>query len=289
MRSRREAEHADGFLLLNARSGLGSRIRLTASEMLSSLIAFFVPPDLAPASAAVLIAMSFVTLAMTGALGLGGGVLMLTIMAQLLSPTVLIPVHGFVQVGSNFGRAVLMRREIARPLVPYFVGGSLLGVAIGAQIVVAMPRGVLLLLLGSFVLWSVWTPRLRPARLPAPWFTLVGLVSAFCSMFLGATGPLVAAFLVPDPLTRQQVVATHAAFMTLQHAFKVGAFTSLGFAFMPWVPMLALMIALGFLGTLLGRRLLERTPSARFALGFKLVLSVLAAKIIYDGLVAWPA
>lgn len=256
--------------------------------MLDALLAVLVPPDIGNASALTLVALSFVTSAMTGALGLGGGVLMLSVMAQLLPPAVLLPVHGVVQVGSNLGRAVLMRRDIARRLAPFFLAGSLAGVALGAQVVVSLPRSVLLGLLGSFILWSIWTPRLRPANLPPPWFTLVGLVSAFCTMFVGATGPLVAAFLVPDPLTRHQVVATHAAFMTIQHGLKVGAFTALGFAFLPWIPMLALMIVFGFLGTMLGRRLLERTPGPRFALAFKLVLSALALKIVHDGWRAWP-
>jgi uncharacterized protein len=256
--------------------------------MLDALIAFLVPPDLSPLSAAALVVLSFVTSALTGALGIGGGVLMLSVMAQLMPPAVLLPVHGVVQVGSNFGRAVLMRRDIARKLVPFFVAGSLVGVAVGAQIVVSLPRSILLVMLGTFILWSIWTPRLRPARLPAPWFALVGVVSAFCTMFVGATGPLVAAFLVPDPLTRHQVVATHAAFMTLQHGLKVGAFTALGFAFLPWIPMLALMIALGFLGTIVGRRLLDRNKDERFALGFKVVLTLLALKIVLDGLRAWP-
>lgn len=256
--------------------------------MLETLLAFLVPPDIDAASAAALVALSFVTSAMTGALGIGGGVLMLGVMAQLLPPAVLLPVHGVVQVGSNLGRAVLMRRDVAFRLVPFFVAGSLAGVAIGAQIVVSLPRAALLVVLGSFILWSIWTPRLRPANLPAPWFTVVGLASAFCTMFVGATGPLVAAFLVPDPLTRHQVVATHAAFMTMQHGLKVGAFTALGFAFLPWLPMLALMIGLGFLGTIVGRRLLDRTPGPRFAFGFKLMLSALALKIVYDGWRAWP-
>lgn len=256
--------------------------------MLDALIAFLVPPDLSPLSAAALVALSFVTSALTGALGIGGGVLMLSVMAQLMPPAVLLPVHGVVQVGSNFGRAVLMRRDIARRLVPFFVVGSLVGVTVGAQIVVALPRSLLLLMLGAFILWSIWTPKLRPARLPPPWFALVGLVSAFCTMFVGATGPLVAAFLVPDPLTRHQVVATHAAFMTLQHGLKVGAFTALGFAFLPWIPMLAMMIGLGFLGTMVGRKLLDRNKDERFAVGFKVVLTLLALKILYDGVRGWP-
>jgi uncharacterized membrane protein YfcA len=107
-------------------------------------------------------------------------------------------------------------------------------------------------------------------------------------MFLGSTGPLVAAFLVPDPLTRKQIVATHAGLMTIQHGLKVGAFAALGFALLPWMPMLALMIGLGFLGTIVGRALLDRMPEHRFAGAFKLVLSALALKILADGIALWP-
>ena len=251
--------------------------------MVPDILSLVVPPGVAPASALALLCLSFFTSALTGALGLGGGVMMLAAMTQMLPPAVLLPVHGVVQIGSNFGRSVLMRRDIARPLVLPFLLGSIAGVALGAQVVDLMPRPAMLVLLGAFVLWSVWSPKLRPARLPPRWFAAAGARSSFCTMFLGATGPLVASFLVPDPLSRQQVVATHAAFMTLQHGLKVLAFTALGFAFMPWLPMLALMIALGFLGTLTGRALLDRMPEHRFALAFKLVLTALALKILLDG------
>lgn len=48
-----------------------------------------------------------------------------------------------------------------------------------------------------------------------------------------------AAFLAPERLGRKDVVATHAACMTLQHALEVGAFTALGFTFLLWLPLLA--------------------------------------------------
>ena len=57
---------------------------------------------------------------------------------------------------------------------------------------------------------------------------------------------------------------------------------------LPWLPMLALMIGLGFLGTMLGRRLLDRVPEKRFATGFKLMLTALALKIVADGAGLWP-
>ena len=71
--------------------------------------------------------------------------------------------------------------------------------------------------------------------------------------------------------------------MTAQHGLKVAAFTALGFAFLPWLPLLAAMVALGFVGTMTGRQFLDRLPEASFARGFRLVLTLLALKLLYDG------
>lgn len=241
------------------------------------------PPGVEPWVAALLVGMSFVTSMLTGALGLGGGVMMLAMIAALLPPAVVIPVHGVVQIGSNLGRSVLMRRSIAKDLLWPFALGSIVGAGLGAWLVVELPVALLRTILGLFVLWSCWGKGLRPAKLPARWFALVGAATSFVTMFLGATGPFVAAFISPDRLTRHEVVATHAGCMTFQHSLKVAAFTALGFAFLPWLPMLALMIGLGFLGTMAGRRLLDRLPEARFKTGFRIVLTLLALKLLWDG------
>jgi uncharacterized membrane protein YfcA len=252
------------------------------SEALSAVLAVLVPPELSVGLALLLVALSFVTSALTGALGLGGGILMLAVLATFLAPATVIPVHGVVQIGSNLGRAALMRGSIARPLLVPFALGSLAGAGLGALVVTELPRGLLRLILALFVLWSCWGPGLRPARLPPRAFALVGAATSFVTMFIGATGAFVAAFLDPERLTRHQVVATHAACMTVQHGFKVAAFTALGFPFLPWLPLLALMIGLGFLGTLAGKRLLDRLPDAAFARAFRIVLTALALKLLWD-------
>lgn len=245
---------------------------------------FLLPPELGPGAALLLVGASFATSMLTGALGLGGGVMMLALLATLLPPLVVVPVHGVVQIGSNLGRAVLLRAEVAGALLLPFAAGSLSGVALGALVVTELPKPVLLLLLGLFVLWSAWSPRLRPHALPAPGFALVGAATSFVTMFLGATGPFVAAFLSPGRLGRKGVVATHAACMCVQHGLKVGAFTALGFAFLPWLPLALSMIGLGFLGTMVGTRLLDRLPERGFARAFRVVLTLLALKLVADGL-----
>ena len=240
------------------------------------------PPELSTAAALALIGISFLTSALTAAVGIGGGVAMLAVLASLTPPIVALPVHGVVQIGSNLGRAGLLRHFIRWDLVKPFALGSVLGVSAGAAVFVALPVAALQTLLAAFILYSVWAPKLKPAAIAARGFTVVGAVATFCTMFVGATGPLLAAFLSPERLKRHGVVATHAACMSVQHALKGIAFGVLGFNYWPWLALLAAMIASGFLGTLTGRRVLNRLPERAFAWGFRLVLTLLALRLLWS-------
>jgi len=252
-----------------------------------TLAVSLLPPDVSGLAAAGLVALALLTSALTAAAGIGGGLVLLGVMASFLPPVVVLPVHGVVQLGSNAGRAALMRQHIDGRIVLPFALGSVIGIVIGAKLFVALPTPILQAILGAFVLACVWLPTLKAARIPHWAFAIVGLVGSFCTMFVGATGPFVASFIRPERLERHAVVGTHATCMTLQHTLKVVAFGFLGFAFLPWVPLLAAMIGAGFVGTMLGRRLLDRLPHRVFQQVFKLILTVLALRLLYAAIVSW--
>lgn len=245
------------------------------------------PPDVSALAGIGLVALSLFTSALTAAAGIGGGLVLLSVMASFLPPVIVIPIHGVVQLGSNAGRAALLRQHIDRGILLPFALGSVLGIVLGAKLFVALPTPVLEIILGLFILACVWLPKLKASRIANRGFLLVGAVGSFVTMFVGATGPFVASFITPERLERHAVVATHATCMTVQHTLKVAAFGFLGFAFLPWVPLLAAMIAAGFLGTMLGKRLLDRLPHHVFARAFKIILTVLAARLLYAAASAW--
>lgn len=230
---------------------------------------------------------SFVGSFIAAALGLGGGMLVLAVMALVLPPTVLIPVHGVVQLGSNLGRAVLMARSVLYAVVPAFVIGSTLGAAIGARLVVALPLWLLLAVLGLFVLYGTWSPGFRSQQPGPRKFFAVGAVSSFVTMFVGATGPLIAPFVSAACQERRSVVSTHAALMSVQHGIKVLAFGLLGFAFGPYLPLLGGLLGFGLLGTYAGGRVLMRLPEHVFRLGLRLILTALALRLFYDSFIAF--
>jgi uncharacterized membrane protein YfcA len=250
-----------------------------------SLFAIVVPEGLDPWVALGLIAVSFAASLLTAALGIGGGLLMLAVMAGAVPPLVLIPVHGLVQLGSNLGRAVLFRQHVRRAIIGWFALGAVVGVSVGASVAISLPRPVLLALIGVFILVSTWAPSIGSRPVPERGFTLVGAATAFITMFVGATGPFLAPFLSAERLgNRQATIATFAACMSLKHALKVTAFAATGFAFAPWLPFAAAMIASGFAGTVVGRAVVVRLPERAFRIGFRLILSALALRILWQAL-----
>ena len=71
-----------------------------------------------------LAAASFVTSFITAAFGIGGGGVLLALLASVLPPAALIPVHGLVQLGSNAGRAAIMARHCDRGVLAVFLSPS---------------------------------------------------------------------------------------------------------------------------------------------------------------------
>ena len=242
------------------------------------------PPDLSIAAGLVLIVVSFIASAIAAALGLGGGILMLAVMANLLPAAAIVPVHAVIQLGSNAGRAVMLRPHIDLRCALPFTLGSLIGVAAGSTIYIAIPADAIRLILGLFILQTIWLPMPWIKRLGGAGVAVAGGVAAFLTMFIGATGPFVASIWQALGLGKHATVATHAAAMVLQHGVKILAFGLLGFAFAPWLPWLAVTILAGLAGTWAGKRLLDVTPDARFKLMFKSALTLLALSTLWQGL-----
>jgi len=231
-----------------------------------------------------LCAISFLGSFIAAALGLGGGVLVLATMAQLLPPTVLVPIHGVVQLGSNLGRAILMVRQAMLSIVPSFLLGTLAGAALGAQIVVSLPTPLLQVVLAVFILYATWAPKFRSSRPGQVKFLVVGIISTVVTMFVGATGAVVAPFVSAACADRREMVSTHAVVMSIQHGFKVVAFGIIGFAFGPYVPLLAGLLVFGFIGTYVGGLVLNRLPEPVFRIGLRLILTVLSLRLLYSAL-----
>jgi len=250
---------------------------------MSEFLSLLVPDMISPTFATVLVVLSFFTSAIAAAIGLGGGVVLIAVMASAIPVAVVVPVHGVVQLGSNLGRAYVQREYINYPvIVPYLIG-SVIGAISGGNFALALPDDALRIVMASFILWTAWGSLKLPKRGTTWLLGLGGAVITFLGMLMGATGPLAVSLFRSAGLDHVRLVGTTAAAMVMLHVLKIIVFGVLGFAFGPWVPLMAAMIVTGFLGTMAGSRLLLRMDINTFRLAFRVVLTLLALELLRRG------
>ena len=190
---------------------------------------FLGTPDIGPVIFIGLTAASFATAFLGVFTGTAGGVILLALMAMVMPPAVLVPIHTLVQLGSGVSRTIIMWRNVMRSTLPPFVIGAVLGAAVGANTFVSLPANILLGIIGVFILIVTWLPHLGRMGAEKSRFGVLGFLATFIGVFVSATGTLIAPFVASVAPDRRNHVATQGALMISVHLAKLAAFSFLGF------------------------------------------------------------
>ena len=231
---------------------------------------------------ALLIPSAFVAAAISGTIGMGGGIVLIAIMASLLDPMVVVPIHGAVQMTSNFSRSLVLLRRVNWGIVSLYAPTMILGAWLGLQLYRGAGAAWFKPAIGAFVLSFLAWQQFKPKRIELPrWvFVPAGVGGGFLTLTLGAAGPYLAAFFLRDDLDREEIVATKATIQSFGHFLKIPAFLSLGFDYVEQLPLILPLLAAVVVGTYAGTRLLKRLPEATFKRLFRVVLFLLAIRLL---------
>jgi uncharacterized membrane protein YfcA len=235
-----------------------------------------------------LVPIAFLTSCLAAVMGMGGGILLIALMPGLLPAAAIIPVHACVQLASNVSRAAFGWREIDPSIVPPFALGALAGVWLGGELYESLDLHWLPAVIGVLILLYTWVPlpRLRGAGNIA--LAALGFYQTGLGMVAGATGPLGAAVLMRRSVARDWLVVNTALYMGINHGLRLVAFAALGFSFAPWWPLIALLVLAVVAGSWIGTRLRELVPQIDFQRWFRLLVTLLAARMIALPLLALP-
>ena len=242
---------------------------------------FEIPLELSEITIYFLIIASMVTSFISSAFGIGGGAVLIGLLALKLPPFALLPIHGIVQIGSNFGRSLIFLKDIKRDVLIPFSIGTILGSLLGGTFFIQIEPWLLQLIVAIFILWSVF------GKIPAIGATHVvfgGIFSGFFTMFFGASGTLVAGMVKTMKLEPVKHTATHSALMTIQHLIKVIIFGFVGFAYAEYFLLIILMIVSGFIGTLIGKKFLIKFGKKYFKLVLNAILTLIAFNLIWNAI-----
>jgi len=239
---------------------------------------------------AVVWAVAFATSILSAVVGMAGGMTLLAAMLVLMPPLVAIPLHGLIQLASNGSRSVIQRKHARFDIVGRYALLLLPAGILGIWVAQGLPESAIRMAIGVFVLFATWMPTAlllgtHPETSDSHRrFVVLGGVTGFLGVTLGATGPLIAPFFLNLGLTRQALVGTKAACQALGHLAKIVIYGGIGFAFLDHVPLLAGSIVAVIAGTWVGSRVLDRVSERAFVALYKGVLTVLALRLVLNEL-----
>ncbi len=238
-----------------------------------------------------LVLVTFLTSALSGAIGLGGGTVFVGSL-RLVLPTqaAVIFAHAVVQLVSNLSRTWAYRRDVRWRLLSPFLLTCSITPPIGLWVLTLGVEHPLELAMGLFLLAVPWFP--NDARVPLRPRTSMAMAGALvggAGMLVGATGAVVSPFFRTEGLDRRGFIGTKAVAQAFGHLVKIAWFAIAGRQLLVQRSALAqmglvllLMCLSTIAGTILGERLARRLPERWFVLAFKIVMAGLGLSIIGD-------
>lgn len=231
---------------------------------------------------ASLAAASFITSAIAAAVGIGGGLGLLSMMPSFVPVSAVVPLHGVTQLFSNASRFLLDWRQAETRLLPAYLAGACLGGALGYLFIGQIPDLYLSGVLGAFILLCTWTNLVkRLGRLVTSFFSLA-FIQTFLSLFVASVGLISQPMLIKQGLPKNKVIITHAMQMSVLHGFKVLVFVAVGFPFLRYWPTLLAMMAASALGSYCGSFFRNKISEATGTTVLKIGITFFALKMIVD-------
>ena len=215
----------------------------------------------------VVAAAALVASTISAVAGFGGAAIMLPILVWAFGVRDAIPILTVSQLLGNLSRVWFNRSETSLPVVKWFALGAVPAAILGGAIFATAPATALVRLLGAFLLFVVayrhtsWGRRIR-IRLRG--FLPLGVTSGFISSLLGVVGPFMAPFFLAYGLVKGAYIGTEAMATVTMHVTKLGVYG--GYALLGTnIVLIGIAIgAVNFLGSYLGKRILNRLPERLF-------------------------
>ncbi len=223
---------------------------------------------------------AIITSAIAGILGFGGGMLLIAIMPSFLPAAVIIPIHGIVQLASNGSRVALSINHVAWPLLPAFLIGSAIGLALFSTLLLNISADYIPLAIGSYILLNLWSKPFANAMKRFESFYIIGALQTGLSLIVGATGPLTNNILLKKLQNKDQIIATGAVFMSISHLAKIVVFGFIGFQLGQYLLTVIIMSLGAILGSFIGSKMRKKVDNKLYLNLIKYLLSLLAIKMI---------
>lgn len=234
----------------------------------------------------ILIISCFIGAIISTTIGTGGGLLVIGGMSLILPLTALLSIHACVQAGSGLIRAFLFRNSFLHKFFILFFLGSLFGFYLSTAVLISLNENILKLFLGLGIVILTLIPTLKIDNISNVTIIFFGTITGFLTMFIGVVAPILGILLTSLLKDRRLIVGTLAWCISFQNFGKALIFSQIGFDYSSWIILILILVLVSYLGTLMGKKVLDKTKNQLFEKILKIVILLLGTKLIIESLIS---
>lgn len=221
----------------------------------------------------------FLTSAISGVLGMLGGMILMTILLQYFEPQVAICIQGVIQLLANYQRYYQLREYVNKQVLILYLVGSLVAYA-SLRSFLFIPESYMIYALMSLVAFLGALRIKLPFSLKSYSVCLLSGLVVTAMQVAGVVGPILDFIFQSDRYSRHEVVGTKAGMISVTHFLKVVYMVELMGVTktMDRLPLALICSSLVFsvLGTLLGKSILDRVTDKFFYKATSFALFILS-------------
>ncbi|MDV2989942.1 MAG: sulfite exporter TauE/SafE family protein [Dehalogenimonas sp.] len=218
--------------------------------------------------------------------GFGGAIIMLPVLVLAFGVQDAIPILTISQLMGNLWRVILNRTELDWAVVRRFALGAIPAATIGGIIFATAPATALTRVLGIFLLLIIvyrHTNWGKNQRMNLKGFLPLGAAGGLMSAIMGVVGPVAAPFFLAYGLVKGAYIGTEAMTTVVMHITKLGVYGGYNLLSLNTVLIGLSIGAVMFLGTFLGKQLLDRVSDRVFPYIIEGVLLISGILFIVGG------
>lgn len=198
----------------------------------------------------------------------GAATLLIPVIGFLLGAQFVAPVISIASLCTNPPRAWLFRHDINWKVLRWLLPGSLVGAFMGAWSFTQFDVAVIEVILAVFLISYVFQYKFRTVTfrvgMKSVWFLPIGLIVAFLSGLVGATGPILNPFMLHYGLEKEHLVGTKSLNSLVMQLTKLGTYTFFG-SMNPDIFLYGSLLGVGaIIGVYLARQHLLNIDKKRF-------------------------
>lgn len=215
-----------------------------------------------------LLTASFIGWFISSLAGGGSPLILIPALSVFVSASMIPPIITIGMVFGNGQRVSLYWQEIDWELTRWYLPGAILGAIAGAFLFTRLQLEWLTLLLGLFLIISIFTHRLAEKltlfQIKSWYFLPAGFIYAFLSGLIGSPGPLLNPFYLNYGLEKGEMIGTKSGHVLVVHLVKILSYAAFGVLSLPIISY-GLLIGIGaFPGNWLGQKVLDQMEEKQF-------------------------